>query len=463
MTSRRSTSDPSSPLSQVGSPEFFRAVVDTSANPFVILDGEFILRYASPSIELLLGHRPEDWIGRSVAELLDPDSLHTALVGLSEIESASLDPDWVGAPVRIRLVTADGSVVTIDAYARDSTRTGIEGTLVELVRAGASQTMSDAVDTILEGRDLDHALELLTSLIEHDITNSAAMLGSGWDGKRFTKIAGRDRLLFLTTPEEGDREAIARIMASGLPVADVFEELAPATRLAAESRGRRACWVAPVPGDDGRDPTAALFVWRAAPGPPGAIYRADINRSVGLAQLALRWMGHQETLNWMASHDTLTGLTNRAEFQNHLDNSDGRPRAVLFCDLDDFKPVNEDLGHRTGDRVLTAAAKRMAHVCPDGLVARVGGDEFAILVGGIDSLDAVLALADRIQKALVDPIRVDGHSITIGVTIGVAFDPSGRIDSDRLMEGADRLLREGKGRGKGHLLSTTLGEDPARR
>ena len=456
MTMRPATSDPAVSYPPVGTPEFFEAIVATSANPFVVLDADFILRYASSSVEVLLGYRPEDWIGRSVADMLDPDSLHTAVVGLTEIKSSSLDPQWVGAPVRLRLKAADGSTVHIDAYARDSPRTGIAGTLVELVRAGASQTMSDAVDTILDGTDLDHALELLTSLIEHDITESAAMLGSGWDGTRFTRVAGRDRLLFLTALDPIDREVIGRVMTAGKHVVDVFSDLAPATRSAAESRGCHGCWVAPVPGDDGRSSTAALFVWRVSPGPPGAIYRADINRSVGLAQLALRWMGHQETLAWMASHDALTGLTNRAEFQNRLDDSDGQSRAVLFCDLDNFKPVNEELGHRVGDRVLAAAAKRMEGVCPDGLVGRVGGDEFAVLVGGVASLDEVLTLADRIRTVLINPIQVDEHSVRIGVTIGAAFDREGCTDPDRLMDSADRLLREGKARGKGLVLSTTL-------
>lgn len=444
------------PVSSIGSPEFYQAIVDFAANPFVVIDSDLVLRYASSSIEGLLGWAPDDWIGRNIAELLSPESLQLAVAGLEEIGISSRDPSWVGAPLRLFLATTDGTSVPVDVYARETDRTGVEGTLVELVRAGASQTMSDAVDTILEGRDLDHALSLLTSLVEHDISGTAAILASGWDGTRFAQVAGRDRLLFLSALDPTDSEAIATVLASGQRVADVFDEFTPGTREAAARRGFHSCWCAPVSGDVGDDTTAALFIWREEPGPPGVIFRDAILRAVSLARLALRWMGQQQVLTWSASHDQLTGLTNRTEFQNRLDSSAGHARAVLFCDLDDFKPVNEDLGHRAGDRVLTAVAARMRRGCSEHVVARIGGDEFAILVCPVDSLEAALGVAADVQSMVSDPVVVDVHHARVGVTIGVAFDPSGRTDSDHLMDHADRLLRQGKSEGKNRILATSL-------
>lgn len=451
MTGEEETSAPS-----VGSPEFYKAIVESAANPYVVIDAQLVLRYASPSIEMLLGWAPDDWIGKNIAELLEPDSLQLAIAGLDEIKFASRDPQWIGAPLRLFLTTSEGRSIPVDVYSRETERTGVGGTLVQLVRAGASQTMSDAVDTILEGHDLDHALSLLTSLVEHDISGTAAILASGWDGSRFTQVAGHDRLLFLSAPDPVDRRAIAQVLASGHRVADVSEDFSPGTRAAAERRGFHACWCAPVPGDDANDPTAALFIWREEPGPPGVIFRDAILRAVSLARLALQWMGQQQVLTWSATHDQLTGLTNRAEFQNRLDASAGASRAVLFCDLDDFKPVNEELGHRAGDWVLAAVAARMRRVCTDCVIARVGGDEFAILLHPSPSLEAALEVAANIQKMLADPISVDDTRAMVGVTIGVAFDPSGRTDSDHLMDHADRLLRQGKSQGKNVVLSTTL-------
>lgn len=441
----------------VGSPEFFRAIVETSANPFVVIDDDLVLRYASRSIEWLLGWSPEQWVGRNVAELLSPDSQQLAVAGLAEIGFASRDPAWVGAPLRLFLTGADGASIPVDVYARETERTGVDGTLVELVRAGPSQTMSDAVDTILEGRDLNRALSLLTSLVEHDISGTAAILASGWDGNGFDQVAGHDRLLFLSALDPVDANAIGRLLTSGHRVADLFGDFTRETRTTARRRGFHACWCAPIPAEDGKDPTAALFIWREEPGPPGVIFRDAILRAVSLARLALQWMGQQQVLTWSASHDQLTGLTNRTAFQHHLDSSAGDARAVLFCDLDDFKPVNEDLGHRAGDRVLATVAARMRRVCTDAVVARVGGDEFAILVHPAHSLGAVLDVAADVQRMLADPIAVGGSRTRVGVTIGVAYDPSGDTDSDHLLDHADTLLRRGKAEGKNTVLSSTLG------
>ncbi len=442
--------------SSVGSPDFYKAIVESAANPYVVIDADLVLRYASPSIELLLGWTPDDWIGQNVAALLSPDSLQLVIAGLEEIGFASRDPQWVGAPLRLFLTTSDGDSIPVDVYSRETERTGVQGTVVQLVRAGASQTMADAVDSILEGRDLDHALSLLTSLVEHDISGTAAILASGWDGTRFAQVAGRDRLLFLRVLDPVDRDAVATMLASGLRVADLFEDLGADTRAGAVRRGFQACWCAPVPGEPGHDPTAALFIWREGPGPPGVIFRDAILRAVSLARLALRWMGQQQVLTWSASHDQLTGLTNRAEFQNRLDASAGGSRAVLFCDLDDFKPVNENLGHRAGDRLLAAVAARMRRVCTECVIARVGGDEFAILLHPSPSLEAALEVAANVQQMLSDPISIDDAQAQVGVTIGVAFDPTGRTGSDRLMDHADRLLRQGKAQGKNLVRSTTL-------
>lgn len=443
----------------VGSPAFFESIVHRAVNPFVVVDDELILRYASASIEWLLGWKPDDWLGRSVAELVAPQSVELVAAGLTEITWVSQDPDWIAAPVRIFLYAADGSVVPVDAYARESERTGVAGVLVQLARAGAAQTMSDAVDTILAGDDLDRALGLLTSLVEHDIPGTAAILASGWDGRRFSRVAGRDRILFLTAPTVTDAAAIGRVLAGDAPVADLSARLCATTRAAAARRGWRACWCAPVPADTGQDRTAALLIWRPEPGAPGGIFRDGIQRSVNLARLALRWMGTQQQLAWSASHDPLTGLYNRAEFQNRLDRSTGEARAVLFCDLDDFKPVNDRWGHRAGDRVLRAIAERMQHVATGALVARMGGDEFAILQRGVPDLATARRLAHRVRAALGDPVTVADQPVQVGVTIGLAYDPTGTAGSGQLMERADSLLRQGKRQGKNQVSAVRVDAD----
>lgn len=438
---------------KVGDDGFFKAIVETSVDPFVVVDADLILRYASPSIELLLGWPPSDWIGKSIAELLDPESLDVALQGIGELVLAPTEDSWVGAPVRIHLLTEWNDIIPVDVMARETARTGVDGYVVQIHRAAATQALNDAVDTILEGEDLDQALTQLTKLIEHDITRTSAVLGSGWDGERFEHTAGKCAILDLDNLNSENRNAIRYAMRSGRKVIDIFNRLASQTRAAATQIDMHSCWCAPVIGDDF---DAALFIWHTEPGPPGVIYQVDIQRSVNLTRLALQWSSQQRRLAYEVSHDQLTGLTNRAEFQNQLDATTGRPRAVLFCDLDDFKPVNERFGHRVGDAVLSAVAGRMNGVCHDCTVARLGGDEFAVLLNNAESLNEALDIASLVTNALASPIVVDGHSAQVGVTIGVAFDPTGTAPSDVLMDEADRLLLSGKSKGKNQVLSITL-------
>ena len=443
-------------LHPVGSAAFFEAIVNTAVSPFVVIDRDLILRFVSESATALLGWKPDEWVGRSIAGLLTEDSLEVAAAGLGDLNELPEDPEWVGAPVRVYVKRSDGTTIPIDAAARAEERTGISGIVVQLHRAGGSQAMSDAVDAILDGNDLDRALTLLTSLIEHEISDTSAVLANEWDGRCFAQASGANTLMKLDWPLPADRAAIQHALDSGHAVRDIFERLDPATQAAAHNAGLHGCWCAPIPATDRDDPTAALFVWHAEPGPPGAIYRTDIARSVSLARLALRWMGQQRLLAWDAAHDHLTGLANRSELQNRLDEGNGRARAILYLDLDDFKPVNDHFGHRVGDEVLAAVAGRLQSIGGSHLVARLGGDEFAVLVNPLDDPDEPVHLAEQARLALAKPISVLGQLATVGVCVGVAIDPTGAADGDHLLDQADRLLREGKNLGKNQVRSVVL-------
>ena len=160
---------------------------------------------------------------------------------------------------------------------------------------------------------------------------------------------------------------------------------------------------------------------------------------MSLARLALRWIGQQRLLAWDAADDHLTGLANRSELQNRLDEGNGRARAILYLDLDDFKPVNDHYGHRVGDEVLAAVAGRLQGIGGSHLVARLGGDEFAVLINPLDDPDEPVRLAERARLALAKPISVLGQLATVGVCVGVAIDPTGSADGDHLLDQADGL------------------------
>jgi len=164
----------------------------------------------------------------------------------------------------------------------------------------------------------------------------------------------------------------------------------------------------------------------------------------------------QERLTHLANVDVLSGLPNRGRVRQLLGEalraatSGSCPCAIMFLDLDDFKPVNDTFGHPKGDAVLRAVAKRLVdEVAADGHVGRMGGDEFAIVVNDAQSRKKVEQLADRIIQAIKEPYQVDQTEIRIGVSIGCAFGPIDGATVDDLILKADLALYQAKDAGRG--------------
>jgi diguanylate cyclase (GGDEF)-like protein/PAS domain S-box-containing protein len=155
----------------------------------------------------------------------------------------------------------------------------------------------------------------------------------------------------------------------------------------------------------------------------------------------------QEKLRHEASHDPLTGLGNRGLFDARLTAHRDQQTAIILIDLDDFKPVNDNLGHHVGDALLVAVGQRLQAVMrPTDTVVRLGGDEFAVLLPGATA-DAGAAVADRIRQALTEPVHSDGHRLTIRASMGVA---AGELDRHgHLLRRADEAMYAAKRAGKG--------------
>jgi diguanylate cyclase (GGDEF)-like protein len=158
----------------------------------------------------------------------------------------------------------------------------------------------------------------------------------------------------------------------------------------------------------------------------------------------------QDLLQHEAAHDVLTGLLNRGALLKVLDTAlaalpAGRRLAVLFIDLNDFKPINDTLGHEAGDTLLVAVANALQRsVLGSDAVGRMGGDEFAVVLGDITSRDNAIAVAARIQSALAEPVSVGGATVRCTASIGIALTGSDHTGTDELLRQADSAMYEAK-------------------
>lgn len=164
---------------------------------------------------------------------------------------------------------------------------------------------------------------------------------------------------------------------------------------------------------------------------------------------------NEDRIRHIARHDGLTSLVNRDVFRECLEAAtqtaaeSGTGFAVHYLDLDGFKPVNDRHGHAVGDKLLASVAARMRQVARDGdVVARMGGDEFAVLQQGVDQADRALSLAWRLIEAIGQPCEIESHRVQVGASVGIALWPSGGRDAESLLRHADMAMYRAKSAGR---------------
>ncbi len=189
----------------------------------------------------------------------------------------------------------------------------------------------------------------------------------------------------------------------------------------------------------------------------------------GEGAMALENARLYEEIRHQALHDGLTGLANRLLFRDRVANAiersrgrDGQPFAILFIDLDDFKVLNDTLGHARGDDVLVATAGRVAaSLRPSDTAARLGGDEFAVLLDGVVDEETALSIAIRLADALREPIEVRDVMTTVAASIGVAMSGAFGETADDLLRNADMAMYAAKSssRGRAQVFQSVLRSD----
>ena len=409
----------------------FRSLIQNASDLILILSPDGDVYYVSPSIQRILGRTPEEAIDTTVSDLIHPDDKVRMLDTLSKcLEAPELTPK-----TELRFAHADGSWRHVELIGNnlldEPTVSGVvfnARDITERERAKAKLQEAEA-----KYRSLVEQIPAVIYMDDVDEINSARyrspfiqeMLGYTPEEFHSGSVAWQD----LLHPE--DREQVlaenVRTNESGQPFRIEYRLI---------HRDGRVVWVR----DEAmliRDDAGKPLYWQG-------VFIDITERKELEAQLV-----HQ------AFHDPLTGLPNRALFMDRLGQGlartarHGRRIAVLFLDLDDFKVINDSLGHKAGDQLLVAAADRvLACVRPGDTVARLGGDEFTVLLEYVSDTQEPTRAAERISEKLQAPFIIEGHEVFVTTSIGISLGDSGYDKPEDLLRNADVAMYEAKKKGR---------------
>jgi diguanylate cyclase (GGDEF)-like protein/PAS domain S-box-containing protein len=222
--------------------------------------------------------------------------------------------------------------------------------------------------------------------------------------------------------------------------------------------GFRSCWSTPIIGAEAR--ILGTFALYSPTVRKATVLELELmNMATDLAGIAIERAESERRIRHLAHHDPLTGLPNRTLFWSqfsralHEAEREKRKVTVAYVDLDNFKAINDTLGHAAGDEVLKTLAGRMARcIRASDLIVRLGGDEFAIVFSNPDGdRSGVLGRLDRLRMLVAEPVRIDGTSVVATCSMGVAFYPEDGALAEDLLASADQAMYESKELGRDRM------------
>lgn len=415
------------------SERLYRFLIDNAPDvvAWQLVDTTFL--WVSPAVQTVLGHLPEDVVGRTAYAFMHPDD------EVSARTTGWFDPAAATAPtpMLVRMRHRDGRYRWME----------VAGQLVRDADGAPAQLRTswrDVTARVDAERDRDAALQLVQSVVAHSPIGIAVSDGTGvleQVNEALCTMLGRgaDQLLGhrvdeFVHPDDTCPHDDAPLLA-GVLMAD-------------ESECRYL-----------REDGSSIWGHRTTMVLRGGENDAGARLLIHLQDVTARRQAYDE-LRHAATHDALTGLANRVAFDAHLTDTRDSGAAeecsgLLFIDLDDFKAVNDNHGHEVGDEVLTLVADRIrGSIRPQDFAARMGGDEFVVLCLRLPDHETAVGIAERIVEALSTPFAVGTVTLTISASVGVT---TGSGDDRRhLMTSADRAMYRAKQAGRGvvtHLRS----------
>ena len=448
--------------------ESFRRIFHDSPTGMVLGDLDLQVIDANPAFAAFLGREIEDIVGRSVATYSEPGDMLRTRRNHEELLAGTTGH----YSMEKRYVRADGSLVwgeiTVSLLRDDRGRP--VATYAQVQDISARKLAVEALDR--RARYNEAAAELgRIALVAADVGELAERLAEvvaerlGADACAITEVSGMELHSLAVHGEapgraQGDRWTMRSRSLAGLVFATdgplVIDDLASSEVDASAQllgSGMRSAMGIAVEGRDGPAGMVAVFSRRARAW--SADESAFLHVVANVMGSAIERAARETAAVYRSLHDPLTGLPNRELFSDRLALTLARarrgsaPPAVLIADLDQFKLINDSLGHQAGDELLRAVAPRLAQAVRDtDTVARFGGDEFVVLCDGVGSEQQALELAQRLAGVLDEPLEVAGGPVYVSASFGVAY-ASHDSDADGLLRDADAALYRAKARGRG--------------
>lgn len=429
--------------------------IDLMMDAVFAVDVEAHVVFASASCERIFGYTPKEMIGKNMFDMMLPED--------RELTRNSLVAVMAGHPqlhFENRYLHKNGQVVHIMWSARwspaDQLRIGVARDITERKRSESLQSalysISEAAQTAEDLLKLFQRIHQIVGTLLPADNFSVALYDDETDQLSFPYHVDEH----LQTPDPFKPvpgTLYAEIVHTGEPLLLTPEKMVDRLKMLRPSFGANPfSWLGvPLKSQKG---TIGLLMVKSYPG--GVCYSEQDQELLQFVSTqiaaAIERQQMQVRLQYMAQYDQLTALPNRVFFHDRLKIALSAARreqeqlSLLYLDLDKFKQVNDALGHRIGDLLLKEVAVRLRQCIrePD-TVARVGGDEFVVLLRGTSSPESVVRVSEKIRAAFDHPFILDGHSLSIAPSIGIAHYPEHGNDEHQLLEHADKAMYLVKG------------------
>ncbi|MDO9428678.1 MAG: EAL domain-containing protein [Methylobacterium sp.] len=411
----------------------FRLLAETSTDVIIWSDLDTTRRYVSPAIRTVLGYEPDELVGTKPLDFVHPEDAEAYGLVLDDLTRARIDQ----ASTCQRYRRKDGAWVTMEvsqSLARDPVTNSPTGYVTSLRDITERKAVEDALR--LSEERLALALNSGSDgLWDWDVVTGEVKLSDHWASMlaydRSEIVPDISSWYSLIHPDDVEH--------SRRTLADHFDGRTAAfeCEYRLRAKGGHYIWIL----------ARGKVVGRTADGVPLRVVGTHIDIT--------RRKTDEQRIAHLALHDPLTDLPNRTLFWERLTDeirhatAHGTRFAVLTCDLDGFKGINDSFGHPAGDLLLqTVAARLLAVVRNVDTVARLGGDEFAIILSRIRHAHDAGTMATRIIEAVNRPMAFNGHTVSVGASVGIAFGTGDTHDAVALFRQSDAALYQAKAAGK---------------